>query len=1450
MNKRKAHTPAEVAEKLAKYIAKQEETLGRFPVGPMANTAKMNLQKASAAMEKLKQANEEMKQLSEIRDAPMKAMQTAAAGKAPGQFREGTETALAEEAPMTAAAPDAMASMDELVLANPNLTSAQRSYYTHLRNTRNLSPDAAMAIASVTQKESGGSLSSVESTTGGKYHLTDWKKIWGGTKGKNGTTTQHWLGKRLREIYGDNEAAAKQLYERAKAEGSDRLILNAAYNGRAGNAGGEDGWNYRGRGLVQLTGRSNYAKFSQYMYDQGLVDSPDYFLQNPDEIANNEKYGIAMTDWYLFDNGRTVQEYDGIADLSGPLTADQIGAVMDATYAKVAGVGSIAAARDRNLYGQGMPKMREWVNNTRDSAGLDTIDFKSYDTSFGNFRSTEDKKAEVRRALGYPSDKEVTTEDIKAYQRTLGMPEDSVDGDFGPQTATYYALNQQQKRQQEAVAQVETGNLLDEAVVTADAGTPDGKNQIQNRAAERAEAAKTLAGQDSASGANDTAFNAANVLGSIFGSFPGAVRGTSEEERIAQAMQAPGSSSPVVDPAAAAPEDAIAQNTPQDSGIAPIQPIRVGEIENRPSGDMMVGRDITLGRNPLLDVEAEQMAANVNAETRTRVNPLLTGDAMTTNAIPTAALNRSWQVPLLDELAQGNAMGRRGGATRKLVDGGPTRDEIYAALLENPDTAKFLTDNGYTYDQVLKILEGGYDDNKNRTALDHYIKQTVRSLQPEPEAAPEKESWQSWVLSNGGTQQNPNPSASDAEFEERVGMSRKAYEAAYNDAVSRNPNSHVVVYDPRSQLFGAGMVNMPSEIFVTEDGRYLHPDEVPAGTKGERVNTEIVADRPEFQRGFFGGKGQDEERFMIGEMLGQQGIRDYNDMVGSVRADRNEIAKYGIAATTGVALAAQLPALWAAGTAVGGIGLGSLGTVGSVFNTGMNAYGLYEAANMVGGFDGRETIGELYSRPDATLGEKAWAAGELGLNASPLLSTGKKAYDVTRAGIKALNEVFKAPANFAASQGRRAVGTMFANQAENFGQAFNRAQQVRKSVGNTVAEAEQRLRAAQEAMPIADEAGTAFATTLAPADRAAAAAARVELEAAQEAYQIALREQQALKARQLNAAGRSGQAFAEAAELNGRVGQAGKNLLGEIGKSSAAVGPGIALAGNTLFGDNAVDFVKGGLETGVDGNISYSSNGNYVSADGVPVRDPNRVGVPADILYEGDIQPGTKEGTVPGAETGTGNGPGQSPGITPGDGYDIPPGDVVNLQMGNMSPLMAIPGIAAMNSVRMQREALGKMQGPARPEELGIRQFDYQSNVGQQMADMQASTNAMARNTNLSSGAAAANRQGLLAQRFGMQNQVRAQDQQMRTQARMSYDTQVDAVRSANNVMRNRFTQDQVDFNNKMAQLEASVKQQPMNVLSNVAQDYLNNVYSNNQQLALAQLGRFYDTSAPENTNS
>lgn len=49
---------------------------------------------------------------------------------------------------------------------------------------------------------------------------------------------------------------------------SPRKLANRIYGGRLGNVGADDGWLYRGRGLAQITGRTNYAKF-------GLAATPD-----------------------------------------------------------------------------------------------------------------------------------------------------------------------------------------------------------------------------------------------------------------------------------------------------------------------------------------------------------------------------------------------------------------------------------------------------------------------------------------------------------------------------------------------------------------------------------------------------------------------------------------------------------------------------------------------------------------------------------------------------------------------------------------------------------------------------------------------------------------------------------------------------------------------------------------------------------------------------------------------------------------------------------------------------------------------------------------------------------------------------------------------------------------------------------------------------------------------
>lgn len=45
-------------------------------------------------------------------------------------------------------------------------------------------------------------------------------------------------------------------------------LANKVYGGRLGNDGPNDGWLYRGRGLAQITGNANYAKF-------GLAENPD-----------------------------------------------------------------------------------------------------------------------------------------------------------------------------------------------------------------------------------------------------------------------------------------------------------------------------------------------------------------------------------------------------------------------------------------------------------------------------------------------------------------------------------------------------------------------------------------------------------------------------------------------------------------------------------------------------------------------------------------------------------------------------------------------------------------------------------------------------------------------------------------------------------------------------------------------------------------------------------------------------------------------------------------------------------------------------------------------------------------------------------------------------------------------------------------------------------------------
>jgi putative chitinase len=94
----------------------------------------------------------------------------------------------------------------------------------------------------------------------------------------------------FRKYYQD-EALAKA-HER-----KPQLIANRVYSGRMGNGpeASGDGWKFRGRGLVQLTGRSNYTQCSRDLFgDDCLVDDPDLLL--------NPEWAILSACWFWHKN--------------------------------------------------------------------------------------------------------------------------------------------------------------------------------------------------------------------------------------------------------------------------------------------------------------------------------------------------------------------------------------------------------------------------------------------------------------------------------------------------------------------------------------------------------------------------------------------------------------------------------------------------------------------------------------------------------------------------------------------------------------------------------------------------------------------------------------------------------------------------------------------------------------------------------------------------------------------------------------------------------------------------------------------------------------------------------------------------------------------------------------------------------------------------------------------
>lgn len=80
----------------------------------------------------------------------------------------------------------------------------------------------------------------------------------------------------------------KTLEEAKKYEYKPEKIANKIYANRMGNGGDEasgDGWRYRGRGPIQLTGKNNYILFANWVKNKDIINNPDLILKDNDLLV-------------------------------------------------------------------------------------------------------------------------------------------------------------------------------------------------------------------------------------------------------------------------------------------------------------------------------------------------------------------------------------------------------------------------------------------------------------------------------------------------------------------------------------------------------------------------------------------------------------------------------------------------------------------------------------------------------------------------------------------------------------------------------------------------------------------------------------------------------------------------------------------------------------------------------------------------------------------------------------------------------------------------------------------------------------------------------------------------------------------------------------------------------------------------------------------------------------
>jgi len=107
---------------------------------------------------------------------------------------------------------------------------------------------------------------------------------------------------------------AKEYCRSSKQRANEEAIANTIYGGEwgrknLGNCSDGDGFKFRGRGFIQVTGRANYAKLDTIL-KWGLVDNPDLLMEKGNALV------AALIFWHVTNRlGASLNDLSDVMDV-------------------------------------------------------------------------------------------------------------------------------------------------------------------------------------------------------------------------------------------------------------------------------------------------------------------------------------------------------------------------------------------------------------------------------------------------------------------------------------------------------------------------------------------------------------------------------------------------------------------------------------------------------------------------------------------------------------------------------------------------------------------------------------------------------------------------------------------------------------------------------------------------------------------------------------------------------------------------------------------------------------------------------------------------------------------------------------------------------------------------------------------------------------------------------